>query len=487
MEATIGANVPNRRVFPELPPPVKPPRVPARLLRRSRRLFLLVAGVVLLIGGGAAFVLLRSGGSLIDSIPSDAVAFVSVRPKAPGTGPVLSAVLGVIDGLRPEMVSGASDVTALLVRTDASPTPRPVVLLRGRSRVDLSAAPTLGVRRVRGGTLIAPHDVLAALPRRFDRPWGKDPKIRSRALRLDAGNAPVVIGLRFDTAPLLQPLFFQSLAHIGPALLALTPKETDPTTADVHIALDGDSRGQRSVPPRAFDIARNLPASAMFVLPLPGSFVSDIVDRDNVPDSLRPLVTALRERRDIVKGLRERISETVVFATLPSAGPRGSDGVAVLSLFSAEGIAELLRRLEPIANTFAPYVSGRPFPETPFTETVYQDVKVRYLNFGSPAQTVDYALVGDLLLLASSREAMFTLIDAMHSRAPTLGSQQAFNRLAAPAQQRPWAFLQPRTAQADERSSAFDRLLKAFQGIMLTMEDHGIWSGTALLAPPPSR
>lgn len=46
-----------------------------------------------------------------------------------------------------------------------------------------------------------------------------------------------------------------------------------------------------------------------------------------------------------------------------------------------------------------------------FLENTYQGVRIRYINFGTPDRSFDYALYQDLLLLGGSRGITFSLID----------------------------------------------------------------------------
>jgi len=51
-----------------------------------------------------------------------------------------------------------------------------------------------------------------------------------------------------------------------------------------------------------------------------------------------------------------------------------------------------------------------------FFDNSYKGVEIRYINFGSPMLAFDYALEGELFLVAGSRETMFALIDRLKLR-----------------------------------------------------------------------
>lgn len=46
-----------------------------------------------------------------------------------------------------------------------------------------------------------------------------------------------------------------------------------------------------------------------------------------------------------------------------------------------------------------------------FQDNIYQDIDIRYLNFSDPLLTIDYALTSDYLIITTSRESMYGVID----------------------------------------------------------------------------
>ena len=50
-----------------------------------------------------------------------------------------------------------------------------------------------------------------------------------------------------------------------------------------------------------------------------------------------------------------------------------------------------------------------------FNDNVYQGKNIRYVNFPDPDLSIDYAIVDDKLLIATSRESMYAVIDALSS------------------------------------------------------------------------
>jgi hypothetical protein len=46
-----------------------------------------------------------------------------------------------------------------------------------------------------------------------------------------------------------------------------------------------------------------------------------------------------------------------------------------------------------------------------FKNNVYKGVEIRYLNLPNPDLTIDYAVVNNLLILSTSKAAMYEIID----------------------------------------------------------------------------
>ena len=49
-----------------------------------------------------------------------------------------------------------------------------------------------------------------------------------------------------------------------------------------------------------------------------------------------------------------------------------------------------------------------------FQDNTYKNVNIRYLNFSDPSLTLDYAIVGDYLVITTSRESMYGVIDRLN-------------------------------------------------------------------------
>lgn len=89
-----------------------------------------------------------------------------------------------------------------------------------------------------------------------------------------------------------------------------------------------------------------------------------------------------------------------------------SDEAKIAMAEKESKLPEIVQRL------YADY-TNTPLPKgqsEKFLDNNFKGVNIRYMNFDIPAHALDYAFSDDLLLLASSREAMFALIERANVR-----------------------------------------------------------------------
>lgn len=84
---------------------------------------------------------------------------------------------------------------------------------------------------------------------------------------------------------------------------------------------------------------------------------------------------------------------------------------------SAAAVKQLLRQLEPkmLADLTSFFLGRQPGPAASqnFLDNTYQGVAIRYLNLPFNNLTIDYAVLGDKILLTTSKESMYAAIDQL--------------------------------------------------------------------------
>ncbi|MBU1102432.1 DUF3352 domain-containing protein [Patescibacteria group bacterium] len=102
-----------------------------------------------------------------------------------------------------------------------------------------------------------------------------------------------------------------------------------------------------------------------------------------------------------------------------SGGQRGRLGlvVALKDAQKAKELASKLKELEPfIPTNLKGLLADKSvyLPDTvSFLDNTYKNIPIRYINFPTAALSIDYAVVNDMLVVATSKESMYAAIDRL--------------------------------------------------------------------------
>ncbi len=454
-----------------------PVGLPSRAPPANRRPLLLAAAALLgalVVGLGLwAFwsLVLGQTGSLAAIVPKDALAFVAVRAGASGATAdrVRSSLASAMGNLPPDRLAGAADLAYLLMPGPSASEPVAALLVRGVETVDLATTPELGVKPISGGVLIAKSEHLGRLEALASASWARDPAVRPLLARLPA-DAPVLAGFREGTlVSLLRPLSLVPLALDAPLLLAVEEMEGD--TARVTGATQSSWAASASPPgPGGITLPSTTVLALQRHLPLPDLFtLAGASTLSLVRHSLEAQSSATEQIRGALQG-------SVTIGVLPTMTPGVRDAVAVFPLTQGADASVALRALEPALLAFGPSLTGAPSPDAAFGEGTYKGVTIRYANFGGPTRAVDYALVNDTLLIATSRESMFALIDVVRAEMPGLVLPSTL-----PAAGGEWIAVRTDQALRQEFPPALAALLEPWEALVLAPREAGTLQGSLTL------
>lgn len=286
---------------------------------------------------------------------------------------------------------------------------------------------------------------------------------------------------------LLQP-FSPHPVHAEALVLSLTPGEGDaPAVVQGSTARmakkrsgSGDSGGEVT---GGTGESAGLPGDVILagVRPDLRADLAELPESGTLPDTLLQVLRVFRDGSDAARSVTETFAGPWTFGVLPTAQPGIRDAVAIIPLKEGVDPSPALRTLEAAFTGFGPYLTGSVFPEAAFVETAYGGVMIRYVNFGSPARAFDYAVVGGKLLVATSRESMYALVDALNTLGSALASRAEFAQLASAAVGTSWVYLRSDDRLAIEHPGALSVFHRLLPAILVKSVGSGSLEGLAVL------
>jgi hypothetical protein len=200
--------------------------------------------------------------------------------------------------------------------------------------------------------------------------------------------------------------------------------------------------------------------------------------------TLQEFLRALSQEGPSLDALRGLLAGPYLAGSLPTSTAGTRDGFAVLSLKGDTG-SQVLNALRPLEDAFRhldTLLVGSTFSDVAFSETSYHSVGIRFVNFGAPARAFDYAVTDSLLLVATSRESMYLLIDVLKgSEGKALPTDPAFQSLAPSVGAGPWSYLRVDPDVLRELPEAWQGILGGVQGIYVAPTSAQDFVGAATL------
>lgn len=209
-------------------------------------------------------------------------------------------------------------------------------------------------------------------------------------------------------------------------------EDVDSTTV-VRFTAESDANPAFAPGPDISEVIAHIPSDATFIRT--GAAFSDQAYRVESPAGTE-LLTSLSKPYAYYERLgNDGVIDAGVVVSLPTE-LTGSLAVPDST------IEELLPTLHTAAG-----LGEEPAVQLAFTDTLYADVPVRFVNIDTPTLALDYTILDGFLGLATSREGMFALIDVFQGTLPggdttwgtveelsrDLGASRAFGLLTQPA------------------------------------------------------
>lgn len=226
-------------------------------------------------------------------------------------------------------------------------------------------------------------------------------------------------------------------------------------------------------------LLKAVPASAMAVSGQTG--FQENADKWRLAQSnnarLQILLNSLNEKGTNIDKLKAGLAGVYVSGTLKLKGIE-PDGFAVLTI--KDGLQDSVRsemlELEAALRNFGPVIGNGSYSDAVFQESLYKDVLVRFANFGDSSHAFDYAIVDSLLFVSTSKESMYSMIDAYK------GEEDFTKRFNGTAERGSgWQYLNLEESTASNIPSAWETVLSGFKNVYIEPAGGGLFKGEVSL------
>lgn len=406
-------------VMPTIP---KKPRYPFRII-----LFTVIALIVLIAGGIGIWYVLSSNApapvsqTLIDNpeelLPGNAISITEYKFDVPEKRQLINA-------LRPQDIPRQPSLTELLegnpqlILNDPDSKdifyinipqePRPYVLIRKTKKTEsIFTQPTVGVvtekngwyiahqvsvesylSALKGGTLLGSNKIQTFPDSYAVRIYLNQEALTSITESLGKGQLPASV---FKEATLISDLEDVQDGKIALHGVAIrnTPQASTISTVD----------------PTMLNF---LPSEVEF-LHVGHSLAVDIANNVNTG---RPAIDQLISAEPAVKEFFSQLTEQYIYYHRTNGINSADIGLIVrLPQDLKDSLVIGDSTLEHSLFTLTPLITaGRQANALTFNDGAYEDIPLRYVNVGGPTQAIDYAIYDDYLLIATSKDGMFSLL-----------------------------------------------------------------------------
>lgn len=382
--------------------------------------------VSMLLGGGTAVVIAavifavyifwpKKTGTIADKIPAETIAFVNVKrgsgalenivlPKILASMGLDSNALGAIWGDLAYVVipgSTSSESISFLMTDDASS-----VSLGGNSNLVLKNL-TNG-----NGAIVATKESgrLAGLS---GKSLGDNSDFRALSSKLPASPEYIYIGPG-ESASMLSVFSLLTKEQSPAYLFAVAPS----TEGGKTLSLMGTNGSNENFVKNQISWETPIKAIPVSIIALTGhGSLSTGVDQWRQDQSNNPqmqgFLNVLTAQVKTIDALKANLESNFIVGSLANTTSI-PDGIAVLPI--KDGTTALVKAqmtsLEDALKLLGPLIGGAPYTDVVFEDNNYKDVAIRFVNFGDPSRSLDYAIIDSLLLVSTSKTSMQQMIDA---------------------------------------------------------------------------
>lgn len=439
----------------------------------------MVISLVLFFGGWTAYNYYSGKSNTIaDKIPAEALAFMSVGQNSSGfKEAILPKALEAVGASSDSLGDGWTRLAYVLIPGSVASEPVPLVLVEGKDvQVNVDAAKT-AIKKLTGDvTVLVDPTLTGKLEGLSGKTLGSDQSYLDLSRQIPEGDNYIFIK-KNQLGTILSPFVFGSSVSADGVLISL-----DDNAGSV-VAVYGVKDNKDVQQEKAYDWSKALavvPSTTLTVAAYPD--VSKSVDSWRVAQTdnakLKDFLTALSGKGQVLDELKTKTDGPFVLGTLATDKEDQLDVYAIIPVAenSNSEVIGSMKMLEEAIKKIAPLYAGASFYDAEFSEGNYGETPIRFVNFGSSDRSLDYAVVDSFLVITTSKNSMFALVDTIKQGGGLdLGTET--NSLLANSPLG-WFYLNFQSSKTEKLPQALQPYLAPFASMVAQIKDSQAFVGS---------
>ncbi|MDO8512823.1 MAG: hypothetical protein Q7S57_06140 [bacterium] len=459
--------------------------------------------VSMLLGGGTAVIIAavifavyifwpKKTSTIADKIPAETIAFVSIKR---GSGALENVVLPKIlasMGLDSNALGTKwSDLVYVVIPGSTSSEPVSFLMTDDASSISLGENSNFVLKNLANGNgAIVDAKEAGRLDGLSGKSLGDNGDFRALSSKLPASPEYIYLGPG-ESASMLSVFSLLTKEQSPAYLFAVAPS----TEGGKTFSLMGTNGSNENFVKNQISWETPIKAIPASIIALAGhGSLSASAEQWRQVQSNNPqmqgFLNALTAQVKTSDALKANLADNFVVGTLANTTPI-PDGIAVLPLKDGTSalvkeqvstlfkvkisvlVKEQMSSLEDALKLLGPLIGGAPYSDVVFEDNIYKDVAIRYVNFGDPSRSLDYAIVDSLLLVSTSKTSMEQMIDAYKGDAENFANNFALQSTG----QADWQYMRLDENTVGRLPTALKTMLSGFTSTYFEPIKTGVFTG----------
>jgi len=439
----------------------------------------LVIALVLFVGGWTALnIFTGKSNTIADKIPVETLAFMSVGKDSGGFKEAIMPKALEAVGASSDSISGNwTRLAYVLIPGSTASEPVPFVLIEGKdAKINVDAAKTATKKLANDVTALIDPTLTGKLDGLAGKFLGKDNGYLDLARRVPKSENYIFIK-RSQLGTILSPFVFDSSTSVDGVLISL---DNNAGKLVAVYGVKGNKDVQQAKEYNWSKVLSSIPTTTLTAAAYPN--VAKSIDDWRVKQTdnaqIRDFLSALSSKGEALSALKSKADGPFIVGTLPTDKSDQLDAFAIIpvSTDSSSDVIGSMKMLEEALKNVAPLYAGASFPDAQFAEATYGETSIRFINFGSPDRSLDYAVVDSFLVVTTSKNSMYAVVDSIKQKNGIGSSGDMSSYLAGSPLG--WFFFNFSGSQSEKLPQALQPYLMPFASMVAQIKDQQAFVGS---------